>query len=187
MFKLTVDSEIELRLPNEHYAKEAFDVIMKNYAHLEEWSPWVNEKISVESTREFYKKSFEAFSDEGVEISLLIFYQGKVVGSTGFHEINRRNKSAEIGYWLAKEVNGKGIVTKCVERQLDYAFDEMKLNRVTIKCVPENLKSRKIPVKLGFTQEGIERESGWLHTRFADHVVYSMLASEWRNLSQKKA
>ena len=71
-------------------------------------------------------------------------------------------------------------MTRSVTRLLEHAFDELKLNRVVIKCVPENLKSRAIPEKLGFEREGTEREGGWLHTRFVDHVVYSLLADEWR-------
>jgi ribosomal-protein-serine acetyltransferase len=95
------------------------------------------------------------------------------------------DQSAEIGYWLAKGATGKGIITKSVEKLLEYAFDERNLNRVVIKCVPENTKSRAIPERLNFTIEGVEREAGWLHTRFVDHVVYSLLAREWRAKNKK--
>jgi len=179
MFSLKVDDELELALSDENRVEEAFAVIMANYEHIYEWSRWLDENFTLEKAREFCTAHMRSFENEGDEIGLRIIYQGKIVGSTGFHAINRRDKSAEIGYWLAKDCTGKGLMTRTVAKLLEYGFDELKLNRIVVKCVPENLKSRRIPEKLGFTQEGIERESGWLHDRFVDHVVYSILASEW--------
>jgi ribosomal-protein-serine acetyltransferase len=184
MFNLKVDEEIELRVPLEEYAEETFSIVKSNYEHLHEWTNWVNEKTSVETIREFYKSCPKSLKNDNPLFGLVIFYKGKIVGGTGFHEINRSDKSAETGYWLAKEVNGRGIVTKSVKRIIDYAFEEMGMNRIVIKCAPDNLKSRAIPEKLGFTQEGIERDGGRLHTRFVDHVVYSMLAREWAELKK---
>lgn len=45
----------------------------------------------------------------------------------------------------------------------------------------ENLRSRRIPERLGFTQEGVLRQVRWRKDHFDDHVVYGMLASEWRS------
>ena len=179
MFSLKVDDELELALPSETNAEKAFEIVKANYEHLHEWMPWVNENFSLESVKEFYKRTLVKFAYNEDELAVNIVFKGEIVGSTGFHEIDRKCKSAEIGYWLAKDATGKGLVTKSVAKLLDYGFDELKLNRIVIKCVPENAKSRAIPERLGFTQEGIEREAGWLHTRFVDHVVYAMLAKEW--------
>jgi len=186
MFSLKVDDELELALPFASSAEQAFAVVMDNYEHLHEWMPWVNENFSLESVRKFYKIALQKFANDEDEIGLNIVHRGKVIGGIGYHNINRSDKSTEIGYWLAKNSTGKGLVTKSVSRLLDYGFDEMELNRIVIKCVPENAKSRAIPERLGFTQEGIEREAGWLHTRYVDHVVYSILAREWKDKSKKK-
>jgi ribosomal-protein-serine acetyltransferase len=130
--------------------------------------------------RDYHRTSLQKFAADGDEIGLNIVFKSEIVGGIGFHRINRNDKSAEIGYWLAKSATGKGLVIRSVTRLIDYGFDEMKLNRIVIKCVPENEKSRAIPEKLGFTLEGVEREGGWLHTRYVDHIVYSMLAKGWR-------
>ncbi len=180
MFSLRVDDELELSLQYENRAEEGFALIMANYEHIREWSSWLNEDFTLEKAREYCRKHEKFDTNTSDELGLRILYQGKIVGSIGLHEINRLDKSAEIGYWLAKEQNGQGLVTKSVVRLLEYGFEALKLNRIVIKCVPENVKSRAIPERLGFTNEGIEREGGWLQTRFVDHVVYSMLAKEWR-------
>lgn len=185
MFSLKVNDELELALPTDLNVEKAFAVVMANYDHLHEWMPWVNESFTLESVRGFYRRTLLKFAGNEDEIGLNIVYRGEIVGGTGFHEINWTDKSAEIGYWLAKHATGKGLMTKSVAKLLDYAFEERNLNRIVIKCVPENEKSRAIPERLGFTIEGTEREAGWLHTRFVNHVVYSMLAGEWRKKSKK--
>ena len=175
MFSLQVDEEIELGYYTEENAAEVFKVVTENYEHLHQWSPWLNENYSFENQINFAKLCLKQYENKE-PLPLCIFLNGKYVGGTGFHNIDWNYKTTEIGYWLAKSVNGKGIITKSVKRLLDYAFDELMLNRVIIRCVPTNLKSRKIPESLGFTNEGIEREGGFHHGKFVDFVVYSMLA-----------
>lgn len=97
----------------------------------------------------------------------------------GLHAISDMEKSAEIGYWIAEKASGQGLVTKSCRRIIDHAFGEMGLNRISIKCATENIKSRAIPERLGFIREGIEREAALLHGKFYDLVVYSLLAREW--------
>jgi ribosomal-protein-serine acetyltransferase len=180
MFSLKVDDELELSLPSSSRIEEAYRVVLENYEHLHEWMPWANEGLTLESVGEYYKRTLRKFANEEDEIGLNVVFRGKVVGGIGLHEINRGDRSAEIGYWLAKSAEGRGLMTKSAARLIEFGFDELKLNRLVIKCVPENTKSRAIPERLGFTVEGVEREAGWLHTRFVDHVVYSLLARERR-------
>jgi ribosomal-protein-serine acetyltransferase len=72
------------------------------------------------------------------------------------------------------------LITKSCRALIDYAFNELNLNRVEIRCGVGNIKSRKIPEKLGFREEGTIREAEWLHDRFIDLVIYGMLSSEWK-------
>jgi ribosomal-protein-serine acetyltransferase len=63
-----------------------------------------------------------------------------------------------IGYWLAEDYQGRGIMTDCVRMLVDFCFNELDLNRVYITCGFGNKKSRAIPELLGFVQEGILQE-----------------------------
>lgn len=119
-------------------------------------------------------------------IALRIVYRGETVGGTGLSNFNWEYKTTEIGYWLAKKHNGKGFVTKSCRKLLEYAFGELELNRAVIRCVPENTKSRAIPKKLGFFEEGIERQGGLHHGNYVDFVVYSMLAEDWGKVKNEK-
>jgi len=70
------------------------------------------------------------------------------------------------------------LITKACRVLIDHAYDELNLNRIEMRCGVENKKSRKIPEKLGFREEGIVHQGGWLHDHFVDYVIYGMLANE---------
>jgi hypothetical protein len=57
---------------------------------------------------------------------------------------------------------------------IDYALNDLGLNRVEIRCGVENLKSRAIPEKLRFTNEGCIREAEWIYEQYIDHLVYGI-------------
>ncbi len=151
---------------------------------LREWLPWLDVSVSPDDTRSFIKKSLHEFADgEGMVAG--IWDHGEVIGAISYNNIERSNRSVEIGYWLAAGHQGKGIVTKACRAMVDYAFNELGLNRVVIRCATGNAKSCSIPQRLGFKQEGILREAGWLYDHFVDLVVYGMLASEWADASRQ--
>jgi ribosomal-protein-serine acetyltransferase len=97
----------------------------------------------------------------------------------GFNAIDWQNRRTEIGYWLAPPFQGRGVMTKTCRFLVAYAFAELNLNRVEILCAVENLRSRAVPERLGFREEGVLRQAEWVRDHFNDLVVYAMLAEEW--------
>jgi ribosomal-protein-serine acetyltransferase len=93
------------------------------------------------------------------------------------------NKCASIGYWLSKELEGKGIITRSCKAVIDEGFKRLKLNRIEIRAAVENYKSQAIPQRLGFKQEGIIRQAEFVNNQFVDLYVYSMLKEEWESKS----
>ncbi len=84
-------------------------------------------------------------------------------------------------------------MTKALNALIQYGFEELGLNRIQIKVAVENKKSRALPERLGFTQEGIIRQAEWLYDHYVDHVMYGLLADEWnkffvtRNLAKEQS
>jgi ribosomal-protein-serine acetyltransferase len=107
-----------------------------------------------------------------------IWCDSKIAGSLGLHAIDRGNLSTSIGYWLARRFRGQGLMTAACRRVLDYVFGELQLHRVEIHCASGNFKSRAIPLRLGFAEEGIRRQAAKLPHGYVDLVVYGMLAPE---------
>jgi ribosomal-protein-serine acetyltransferase len=90
------------------------------------------------------------------------------------------SKKVTIGYWLGKDFQKNGVMSRSVKYLINYAFDKLKMHRIDIAAATENMKSRKIPEKFGFTQEGVSRESEWLNDHYVDNVWYGLLENEWK-------
>ncbi|MCL4295842.1 MAG: GNAT family N-acetyltransferase [Anaerolineae bacterium] len=183
MFTYRIDSDTELRLLEERHAETAFALIDQNREHLRTWLPWAKPGYSLEDCRGYIKQTLQRLADnKGFDVA--IFYRGQMAGQIGYNSIDWPNRATEIGYWLGATFQGKGLITVACRALLDHAFYELKLNRVEIRCAVENTRSRAVPERLGFRQDGVLRQVEWLHDRFVDLVVYSMLASEWVHLRQ---
>jgi ribosomal-protein-serine acetyltransferase len=111
---------------------------------------------------------------------LAIRAEEKIVGLIDMHKIDVINLSASIGYWLDRNKQGRGIMTRSCRAVVSHAFSIYGLNRIEIRCAVGNMHSAAIPKRLGFGYEGVCREAEWLYDHFASHEVYSMLAKDWR-------
>jgi ribosomal-protein-serine acetyltransferase len=76
-------------------------------------------------------------------------------------------------------MTGKGIATAATRKMINLAFRNMDMNRVVIRCGVGNSKSSAIPLRLGFSLEGIERCGERHNLSYINLEVYSLLKSEW--------
>ena len=90
-------------------------------------------------------------------------------------------KTGTLGYWLDASYRNKGVITTATTQVLDFAFTEWKLHKVKIGHVKSNLPSKAIITKMGFRLVGIERDEFHWHGRWMDHVLYELLAKDWRH------
>lgn len=179
MFSMPVDDGLELRLLEHHHAQGLFDLTVKNREHLRAYLPWVPRMQAVSQTESFIKMGLEQFArHDGFQAG--IFLNGELVGMTGLHYIRWDTERTELGYWLSEDAQGQGVATRVVRALCSYCFGELKLGRVEIRCAPENLRSRRVPERLGFSQEGTLRRMDRLEHGWSDWVVYGLLADEWR-------
>jgi ribosomal-protein-serine acetyltransferase len=177
-FIVPVDGEIELQILEEWDAQRLYQLIDGNRAYLRQWLPWVDYETSVEDSRRFVLHCLQHYLDnEG--FTLGIRFHSQLAGVIGYHSINWPDRKVEIGYWLGADFQGQGIMTRACRAAVRYACEKLLLNRVTILCATGNQRSRAIPERLGFTEEGTLREAEWLYDHFVDLVVYSLLAREW--------
>ncbi|XJZ28075.1 GNAT family N-acetyltransferase [Bacillota bacterium Lsc_1132] len=182
MFTLKVDQEIELKLFQLQDSLKLFELVNENRDHLRKWLPWVDTMDSpfqYEAVIPIWLRQFA--ENNGFNAGIL--YQGVLVGSIGLLQIDWHNSQTSIGYYLAKHVEGHGIMTRSVQALLNYAFEDLGLNRVEIRCGEKNRKSRAIPERLGFVKEGKIRDGEQLPSGFHDIILYSMLAREWNRVT----
>lgn len=177
---LKINQDLELRLSKPEDADVVFALVNKNRAYLREWLPWVEGTQTVEDSKKFLEESVNLFQKKDT-IQLGIWWKDKLVGAIGLHEINNPHKKATIGYWLDVDAQGGGIMSQAVKALVDYAFNELNLNKVTIHAAAGNSKSRAIPERLGFKHEGTLRDNEWLYDHFVDSESYSILKKDWNN------
>jgi ribosomal-protein-serine acetyltransferase len=168
-----------LRLPEESDAQELYDLIDANREHLLPWMPWAPWHQSADDVLPFIRLTRQQIANNDGMQTVILDPKERIVGMVGVHGIDWRNSSTSIGYWLSRDEQGSGTMTAAVRAYVDHAVGTWKLNRVTIQAAAGNVRSRAIPERLGFREEGTLREAERLGDHWLDSVVYSMLAADW--------
>ncbi len=183
MFSFTIDQDLKLRQLRKEDAAELFALIDQNRAFLSEWLSGNNLFKTQAEAENFIQPSFWQFTPAERIINSGVWYRGSLAGLVQLHSsmLNRTT----IGYWLGFEYQGKGIITRSVKAVLDYAFGDLSLKVLSIYCAVDNLRSRKIPERLGFKLDRIEPNAEIINGVAVDDAVYSMTAKKWRDLSTK--
>lgn len=177
MSKLFLDlgDGIELRSWSVRDASEIFALVDANREHLRAWLPWVDRTAGPAQIAEFIQMARRRDHDrEGNGI----YVGGALVGSAGL-SWSTEDMEGEIGYWLAADAQGQGLITRATRALTTYGFGEVGLHRVTLKAAVENTRSRAVAERLGFVQEGVLREAGMTGLGRVDLVLYAVLAHEW--------
>ncbi|WP_114571273.1 GNAT family N-acetyltransferase [Exiguobacterium flavidum] len=176
-----IDEEVSLRMLNQSDAEEFYNLTISSKTYLKEWLGWLDYIETVEDTAQNISARLKAFAENGGHPkSFAIIHNGEIAGTIGFNDLDKNNKIGVVGYWLGENFQGKGIMSRAFEAIIDYGFKELDLNRIEVSVATENIKSRALPERFGFTEEGKLRQAEWLHDRYVDHVVYGLLAEEWR-------
>ena len=157
MFELRVNERVTLRLRDESHARETYWLIKKNEDHLRPWMKWIDKVESVTDSIANIEANIEEWEMK-TDLHLGIFVDGLMVGMVSLHNIDYLNHSAYIGYWLDEDNVGRGIMTDAVRSLIEYGYVELEINRIEIRAGVDNVKSRAIPERLGFRQEGVISE-----------------------------
>ncbi len=172
---LEIDNTILLRPLELNDYKDIFYTIDNQREYLGKWLPFVEFTKQPGDSKAFVEMTI-SLPENQFEYVFTIRYENQFAGLIGFKSTDKQNRKTEIGYWLSRNFQGKGIVTKSVKRLCDFAFGELDMNRIQIKCAIGNKRSKSIPKRLGFTFEGIERDGELLSgNQFTDVETYSKL------------
>lgn len=155
-----------------------YDVVDRNRDHLQTFMHWMTPDYSRGSAKEFIGRAVvRKEAEQGLGYG--IFHDDRLTGSIGFVLFDWNARKTEIGYWIDKSEEGKGIVSAACKVLIDYAFGELGMNRIEIRCSAENRRSAAIPERFGFKKEGVLRQSEFRNGHLHDFVVYGLLADEW--------
>jgi [ribosomal protein S5]-alanine N-acetyltransferase len=147
---------------------------MYAYASNEEVTRYVtwDTHTSISDTIEFINTFLPQYDAAwGIEVK----ENGEFIGTVHFVWWQPEHNSAEIGYVLAKEYWGKGLITEAASAITSFGFDHMNLVRIQARCFLENKDSERVMKKLGMSFEGTSRKVMYVNGEHKDLKVYSLL------------
>lgn len=118
-------------------------------------------------------------ADEKETFAFAITVNGRVVGSIGvFRQGNIHRRTAELGYYIAEEYWGKGIMTEAVRQTCEFVFDTSDMIRIYAEPFEYNKASCRVLEKAGFQYEGTLRSNAVKNGKIVDMKMYSLLKEE---------
>ena len=151
---------LTIRAPRAGDGTEIHAAVEETFDDLQPWMPWAQQMPTLEESETHVRRAqcdFLARED----LTLLLFLKGTntIVGGSGLHRIDWAIPKFEIGYWCRKRFQGQGYITESTEAITKFAFEILGAKRVEIRCDSKNVKSRRIPDRLGFRLEGTLRNN----------------------------
>lgn len=172
---------LKITKPSIKEAEKIFKVIEENRKHIKPWLPWVNITLTVEDELK-YLFDKEEQTKKGKKVEYGIYINKEYIGNIGIFDIDITNKSAEIGYWLSSKHIKKGYMSEAVRIVEKEFFENIKLNRIQIKCDEKNDASSGVAKKCNYKFEGLIREDVFseYNKKFRNTLIFSKLKSEYK-------
>ena len=118
-------------------------------------------------------------ANEDETFAFAITLDDKVIGSIGvFRQQNIHRQTAEMGYYIAEEYWGKGIMTDAVKQICEYVFENSDILRIYAEPFAYNTGSCRVLEKAGFQYEGTLRNNAVKNGKVIDMKMYSLLREE---------
>lgn len=150
-----------VRTPRSGDGAAVFEAVVETLAELRTWPaslPWALGEPSVEASEEFCRCGQEAFLARRDLPMLMFLKAGNVyVGGTGLHRIDWNVPKFEIGYWCRRRFQGQGFTSEAIGGLVHFAQTHLGARRLETLPDAENLASRRVAERCGFTLEGILR------------------------------
>lgn len=146
---------VQLRIATLDDAAALADAYTRSWDHLSRWEPvrpenWFTPAGQLEkltATLERYKN--------GLVVPFLLVEGDRVVGAITLNDlVPGPFRNADVGYWLASDAVGRGLMTRAVEAVAEIADTELKLHRLAASTLTNNVASQRVLERTGFTQIG---------------------------------
>ncbi|HSI55721.1 MAG TPA: GNAT family N-acetyltransferase [Ramlibacter sp.] len=154
-------ARLALRPPREGDGQALYEGIVETLPALRQFLaslPWVGGEQSPQLSEAWARNASANFIARK-DFPFLMFTRdtGELVGAIGLHRPEWTVPKVEIGYWCRASRSGQGLVIEGVSAIIDYAFEHLRALRLEIVTDEENLASRQVALRCGFTLEGTQR------------------------------
>ena len=119
-------------------------------------------------------------TDRDVVLGIAIRASDALIGATGLHQIDYKNRHAQFGIMIGDRHEWrKGYGTDATTLMVAFAFDTLNLNRVWLHVYETNAYAIKAYEKVGFQQEGVLRQETFRNGRYHDTLAMAILRGDW--------
>jgi ribosomal-protein-serine acetyltransferase len=174
--RFELSDELVLRSVEAEDASELYRVVAANREHLSPWMPWAAGQ-TLAGTEIFIRAAVRQERDHD-GFQLAVTERDEICGVVGYHRLDHENDTTSVGYWLAADRQGRGVMTRAVGAIVDYAFDELHMHRIELRAAPANLRSRALAERLGFREEGLLRDAERFGDEYRDLLLYARLVGD---------
>ncbi len=161
--------------------------------YLQNYNPLDKETARLTGCKENFSKAevisffLKSIRDKDRCFFLIISPDNRIIGETVINEIDSHTNSANFRICIFQSSEqGKGIGTWAVEATRDFAFEILKLHRLSLDVFSFNTRAEKCYLKAGFKREGVLRDAVLNGNEYADDILMSILENEWAELKAKK-
>ena len=177
MLILEVDSNTKLHSVNRSYAKLYANLMNENYEPQNPCLSWPLDISTEDDFIEFIAVCKQNYLD-GTGITFGIFHDNELIGSIEYTNINHKTKSTEVRGWIISPFLGKGILTKCCETMIEYAFNTLNLEKIDVQVAKNDDRCRAMCERLNMKLQGIRVNANVIQGNKSDIVVYSIQSDD---------
>ncbi|KAL4484344.1 hypothetical protein ABPG72_006455 [Tetrahymena utriculariae] len=179
---IEISNEIHLELLDQCHKSTLFQTVVKNRYFINDACDWANH-FADETSSEQFINYFKCLETKGKQFCYAIIKENNLIGCVS---ITLTKGKGEIGYWLDKDMNGRGFATQSANVLISLGFMKYNCKEMILKCQQENLKSSNVALRLGFKfNKTIE---GTLNVNGKDWVIdeYILTQDQFNNQNQLK-
>ncbi len=152
-------------------ARESVDTVGR-------WLPWCHAAYAREDALAWIEHGRSA-PEGGEPCAFGVFDdQGMLLGGVGLNRFDRQHRSANLGYWVRAQAQGRGVAPRAARRLAAFGFDALGLVRIEIVAAMDNVASRRCAEKAGARFEGIGRHRLVVGSAPVDAAVYGLLPGD---------
>ncbi|RZJ72033.1 GNAT family N-acetyltransferase [Flavobacterium sp.] len=157
--KLTFDNWKIERLQN-ILPEEFFALIERNVNHIRKTFPkTLYNCLDLDKTIQFLGENIDKEENGGgYHFYVRNLETSKLIGYVSIKNVDRNIMKCELAYFVDRDFEGKGVISKAVSEVMKFSFLELRMNKIFICTSLENLGSQRIATKHGFVEEGILRQ-----------------------------
>jgi ribosomal-protein-alanine N-acetyltransferase len=172
-----VSTPVTIRPAERPDAGELAALFAAQREHLAPWDPRREPGFYTRAGQRARLTAVERDRAAGTAYRFLILEDGELAGEVAISNVARRSfQSGNLGYWVARERNGRGVATSAIAAICEVAFGELELHRLEAGTLLHNVASQIVLDRNGFVPFGVAPEYLRIAGSWRDHVLFQRTA-----------